>query len=427
MTVRRAEPAGARSTIERVLFRILTYKPEIDGRIIVAGALALYFLIVALPRMLWGIDVWSRLGVPTGPSLFFDTRNLTAALECRRLGFDPLVESPCDPWGRPLNYPRVWLALRWLGLNQSHTTVLGLLFVALFLGSIFVLVGRISLGRGILIAVAVCSPSVMFAIERANMDIVVFTLLVLAVLAWRTRTRWGETVSPFVVLLGATAKIYPVFGLPAYLFVRRRGAAVAAIVCAAIFLAYALITIGDIQAIARVAPQGDYHSFGARILPASIYHRFVPDRWQGGDLTKQLVAVVPVLLAAPFVWFRGRRRLAEPDQDADSSTRLAFYLGSLIFLGTFAIGNNFDYRLVFMLLTLPQLFDWVTDEAGDPRRWLAAITIAIVLALLWIGALSEPLGLTDEVVTWATVGLLLALLAASVPRLRTVLGVIRTP
>jgi hypothetical protein len=426
VTVRRAEPAGARSTIERFLFRILTYKPDVDGRIIVAGALAVYFLIVAVPRILWGIDVWSRLGVPTGPSLFFDTRNLTAALECRRLGFDPLVESPCDPWGRPLNYPRVWLALRWLGLNQSHTTALGLLFVALFLGSIFVLVGRISLGRGILIAVAVCSPSVMFAIERANMDIVVFTLLVLAVLAWRTRTRWGETVSPFVVLLGATAKIYPVFGLPAYLFVRRRGAAVAAIVCAAIFLAYALITIGDIQAIARVAPQGDYHSFGARILPAAIYHRFVPDRWQGGDLTKQLVAVVPVLVAAPFVWFRGRRRLAEPDQDADSSTRLAFYLGSLIFLGTFAIGNNFDYRLVFMLLTLPQLFDWVTDEA-DPRRWLAAITIAILLILLWIGALSEPLKLTDEVVTWATVGLLLALLAASVPRLRTVLGVIRTP
>jgi hypothetical protein len=426
VTVQTAEPAGARSTIERFLFRILTYKPDVDGRIIVAGALAVYFLIVAVPRMLWGIDVWSRLGVPTGPSLFFDTRNLTAALECRRLGFDPLVESPCDPWGRPLNYPRVWLALRWLGLNQSHTTALGLLFVALFLGSIFVLVGRISLGRGILIAVAVCSPSVMFAIERANMDIVVFTLLVLAVLAWRTRTRWGETVSPFVVLLGATAKIYPVFGLPAYLFVRRRGAAVAAIVCAAIFLAYALITIGDIQAIARVAPQGDYHSFGARILPAAIYHRFVPDRWQGGDLIKQLVAVVPVLVAAPFVWFRGRRRLAEPDQDADSSTRLAFYLGSLIFLGTFAIGNNFDYRLVFMLLTLPQLFDWVTDEA-DPRRWLAAITIAILLILLWIGALSEPLKLTDEVVTWATVGLLLALLAASVPRLRTVLGVIRTP
>jgi Glycosyltransferase family 87 len=383
---------------------------------------------VAIPRMVWGIDIWPRLGVPSGPSLFFDTRNLTAALECRRLGFDPLLESPCDPWGRPLNYPRVWLALRWLGLNQSHTTALGLLFVAIFLGSVFLLVGRISLGKGVVVALAVCSPSVMFAVERANMDIVVFALMVVAVLAWRTRTRWGEAASPLVVLLGATAKIYPVFGLPAYLFARRRGGAIVAIACAAMFAVYAMVTLGDIQAIARVAPQGDYHSFGARILPASIYHRFVPERWQGGLLIKQAVAIVPLVVAAPFVWLWGRRRLAEPDPNADSATRVAFYLGSLIFLGTFAVGNNFDYRLVFLLLTLPQLFDWVTDEAGDPRRWLASLTVAAVLTLLWVGALSEPLMLTDELVTWTTVVLLAALLAASVPRIRALWrAIIRTP
>src|SRR5215207_5064434 len=191
MTMQRTElPEAKRSPIERALVNILIYRPDIDGRIIVAGALAVYFLIVAIPRMVWGVDIWPRLGVPSGPSLFFDTRNLTAALECRRLGFDPLIESPCDPWGRPLNYPRVWLALRWLGLNQSHTTALGLLFVAIFLGSVFVLVGRISLGKGILVALAVCSPSVMFAVERANMDIVVFALMVIAVLAWRTPSRW---------------------------------------------------------------------------------------------------------------------------------------------------------------------------------------------------------------------------------------------
>ena len=426
MTMQRTElPEAKRSTIERALVNILIYRPDIDGRIIVAGALAVYFVVVAIPRLFWGIDIWPRLGVPSGPSLFFDTRNLTAALECRRLGFDPLVESPCDPWGRPLNYPRVWLVLRWLGLNQSHTTVLALFFILLFLGSVFLLFGRMSLGKGVLIALAVCSPSVMFAIERANMDIVVFTLLVIAVLAWRTPSRWVEAASPFVVLLGATAKIYPVFGLPAFLFVRRRGPALAAILCAAIFAVYAFATIQDIQAIARIAPQGEQHSFGARILPAAIYHRFVSDRWEGGVLIKQLVAIIPLVGASLFVWLRGRRRLAEPDQNAGSSARLAFYLGSLIFLGTFALGNNFDYRLVFMLLTLPQLFDWVTDPA-DPRGWLAGVTIVVVLTLLWIGALSGPLRLTDEVVTWATVGLLVALLGASVPRVRTMWRVMRS-
>jgi hypothetical protein len=69
----------------------------------------------------------------------------------------------------------------------------------------------------------------------------------------------------------------------------------------------------------------------------------------------------------------------------------------------------------------------VSEVPVDPRGRLAGITIAVVLALLWIGAVSEPLALTDEVVTWATVGLMLALLAASVPRLRTIWGVIRSP
>jgi hypothetical protein len=409
------------------MFRVLAYRSDVDGRIFLAGAIGIYFLVVAIPRAGWGIDIWPRLGVPSGPSLFFDTRNLTAALECRRLGFDPLVESPCDPWGRPLNYPRVWLVLRWLGLNQSHTVPLALFFIALFLFSIFVLVGRVSVGRGMLISVAVCSPSVMFAVERANMDIVVFTVLVLGVVVWRFRERWGGIASPLLVLLAATAKIYPVFGLPAYLFVRRREAAITALVCSAAFAVYALVTIGDIEAIARIAPQGEYHSFGARILPAAIYHEFVPDRWQGGDITKQLVAVIPLMIGGALLWLAGRRRLPEPDETHDSPTRLAFYLGSMIFLGTFAVGNNFDYRLVFMILMLPQLFEWAGEAPRDPRGGLAATTIAVVLFLLWIGALSEPLALTDEVVTWAAVGSLLALLGASVPRLRSVLKVIRSP
>ena len=153
MTTRNAERAGSvRGTLERRLLTILTYRPDIDGRLLVVAVLG-----VVLPRRCRSavpveLDIWPRLGVPSGPSLFFDTRNLTAALECRRLGFDPLVQNPCDPWGRPLNYPRVWLALRWLGLNQSHTVALALLFIIVFLGSILLLTGRVSLGRGSLVA-----------------------------------------------------------------------------------------------------------------------------------------------------------------------------------------------------------------------------------------------------------------------------------
>lgn len=413
------------SRVQALMLGVVNYRQDIDGRMFVVAALAVYFLIVALPRILFGANIWPALGVPTGPSLFFDTRNVTAALECRRLGYDPLVQNPCDPWGRPLNYPRVWLILRWLGLNQSHTDALAIIFIGLFVCSILLLVGRISLGRGMLVALAACSPSVMFAIERANMDIVVFSILVLAVIFWRRKTKAARMASPLIVLAAATAKIYPIFAMPSYLFLRSRRALIAALFCLVAFGVYALLTIGDIQDVARVAPQGDYHSFGARILPAAIYHRFVPSRWQGGLVTKQLLAIIPMLVVAPAVWIVGRRRFQRADPTAESSDRLSFYIGSIIFIGTFAVGNNFDYRLVFLLLTLPQLLDWISD-ASDTRSSLASIATLAVLFLFWIGALSGPLRLYDEAATWAALALLGVLLAASIPPIRAIWHTIRS-
>jgi hypothetical protein len=403
------------SRLQRGLFRIVTLRPEIDGRVLAAVVLAFYFLAVAIPRLFWNINIWPELGVPRAPTLFLDTRVVTAGLECRRLGFDPLSYNPCDPLGRPLNYPRVWLLLRWLGLNQSHTDVLAIAFIVLFLATLFLMVGRISLGKGALLAVALCSPSVMFAIERANTDIVIFSLLAVAVLVWRKQSARARVASPLIVLVAATMKIFPFFGLPAYLFVKRRGVALAALACMAAFAVYAFAFRGDLAAVARGTPQGDYNAYGARILPAAMYHRFVPHRWQGGGLTKQLLAILPLAIGTPALWIVGRRRLPKPDRGAGSWHRLAFYLGSLLFLGTFAAGNNWDYRLVFILLTMPQLFQWIAEPSRDPRGPLAAVATVSIILLLYVGALSKPLGLMDELATWATAGLLLTLLSASIP------------
>jgi hypothetical protein len=400
---------------------IAAFRPDLDGRILAGGILAAYVLVIAVPRVIWGINIWPRLGVPAAPTLFFDTRVVTAGLDCRRLGFDPLTYNPCDPAGRPLNYPRVWLLLRWLGINQSHTELLAVVFIVLFLCALFLLLGRISLGEGALVSVALCSPSVMFGIERGNTDLVVFSMMAFAVLAWRRRDSAGEVLSPLLVLLAAILKIFPVLGLPAYLVARRRRASVVALTCIAVMVVYLLLFKSDIESIARGTPQGEYDSYGARILPATIYHALALDRWRGGSVAKQLLAIVPVVIATPWVWVLGRRTRPRPDHGTGGWRRLAFHLGSLLFLGTFLATNSWDYRLVFILLTLPQLFAWITDPAPDPRGALAAITTVFLLVLLWIGALSAPLHTMDELATWASAGLLLALLAASVPGLGEIL------
>lgn len=401
--------------VQRAVFKITAYRPERDGRIVAAGALVAYFMVVAIPRLFWGINLWPRLlGVPAAPTLFFDTRVITAGLDCRRMEFDPLRYNPCDVQGRPMNYPRVWLLLRWLGVGQSQTDVLAVIFIGMFLASFFLLMGRLTVGEGAIVALAACSPTVMFGVERANVDIVVFALVAAAAFAWRSGRRRGEVAGPPLVLVAALLKLYPLFALPSYLMTRRRNAAVTAVVCIAVFAAYTLVFRADIEAIARATPQGQYNAYGARILPAAIYHRFVPQAWGAGSIVKQALAIVPLLIGAPMAWVIGRRRQPRPDVGEGDWPRLAFTMGSLLFVGTFAVGNNFDYRLVLLLLTLPQLFRWIRDPSPDPRGPLAAGATVSILILLWIGPLSRPLALSDELVTWATAGILLILLSASI-------------
>jgi Glycosyltransferase family 87 len=401
--------------------RLLLLAPGVDGRIAVVAAVVVYLTVIATGRLVWRVDLWPSLGVPSGPSLFFDARNLTAAWESERLGYDPLYESPRDPRGRPLTYPRVWLLLGGLGLDQSHTIVLACILIgALFLYFVL-LIGRVPLGTGLVLAVAACSPAVMFAVERANMDVALFSVIAAALLAWRSWPSVARILSPALVLLAATAKLYPAFALPAFVITRDRIAARAALACLAAFALYVVSNMSDLTHIAAIATQGELFSYGARILPAHLYHQVGADRWAGPPLLKQMVAVVPlaVIVTALAGWIRARQAQQIDGVPGSTTALLALHIGTLIYLGTFAIGNSFDYRLVFLLLTLPQLAAW----ARTPEHHLSSLalsTLVAILVLLWVGSVSHALALWDEVASWVVAGLLAAIGVATVPRLAAI-------
>jgi hypothetical protein len=403
------------------LSRVLTWRSSVDGRWVVAGAVIVYLSFVATGRLLWGVDLWPFLGVPSGPSLFFDARNLTAAWESSRLGYDPLYVNPRDPWGRPLMYLRPWLLLGALGLDQSHTMIVGIVLVTAMFVSFMALAGRVPMGTGVVLALAACSPAVMLAVERANMDIALFSLVSLALLLWGAAARPAAVVSPILTLVGAMAKLYPIFALPAFIVSGSRTAARTAILCITVFAVYCMYSVKDIRHVAQIAIQGEALSYGARILPAHLYHQFGADRWAGPAAVKQLVAVIPLACLALMIVFRIRRRLLPPRTEKIPATAalLGLHVGALIYLGTFAIANNFDYRLVFLLLTLPQLMEWASMPAHRFSS-LAATTLTSIVILLWVGSLSEQLHLWDELASWIVAGELTALLAVTLPGLSCV-------
>jgi hypothetical protein len=104
----------------------------------------------------------------------------------------------------------------------------------------------------------------------------------------------------------------------------------------------------------------------------------------------------------------------------------AFWVGAAVYVGTFLLGNNWDYRLTFLIFTIPQLVQW-QSAAPVKSRWLYWGIFTVMLASCWsmpitnyyIRAYDNEYDLRiktfDEIMNWGLYIGLLYLLVASAP------------
>lgn len=331
---------------------------------VLAGMVTGYF---ALLLALGGHHSWNELGVPPVSPGFFDLRSVTSGWECARQHLGAWPENPCDPGGRPENYPRIWMAASILGLGEDDTYVIGaVLVVAFFVAAFLVLPRQAPVAQALVYGLALCSPAVMFGVERGNVDIGLFAVVVAAGLVMR-RTPYGAPAASALLLAAAILKLFPIAAVGMLTGLRRRTAIVCISSVGAVFAVYAAATLGDIRTIERVLPQGDEYAYGLHILGGWL-GRIVgrPRMWD--------VAIVVVTLAAAVAL---RRRICldtTPSRELD-----LFCAGAGIYVATYALVRSADYRLVFLLLTIPQLARWAAA-----RRALPIATLAGVLLTLWL-------------------------------------------
>src|SRR5512142_2615579 len=98
------------------------------GLLLLAGLL-FYFM---------GESAWRLWNIPVMRPSFADARSILTGVVSQRLGYDPLVQSPADPFGRPMGYPRLWLLLGLLPLSPVNTPALAAVEIALFIAALFI-------------------------------------------------------------------------------------------------------------------------------------------------------------------------------------------------------------------------------------------------------------------------------------------------
>ncbi len=343
--------------------------------------------------------MWSLWRFETMTPPFADLRNLTGAAESISMGYDPLYVNPQDPWNRPLNQPRfVQYILAILNINLGHTIAIGILFIVLFFVGIFISLKEIDNSTAIGLASVIFSPAIVLGLERGNHDLFIFFLVSLALFLSSYPMRSGS-----VLLLAAFIKLFPVFALTYVFKYPKKTQIILFLSFITAFAIYILLNRADWPQVFN-STQKAYGivAYGVRTYSKS------------SDITSYIPLMAIIVSSLVFyvnlLYLYGFRQ-------GDRSYIDTFRVGAGIYLGTFLLGNNFAYRLMFLIFVIPQSIAWRKDAT---RGFISLITLVSIWvscwSMWWKGIFPKDLiGAIDEIGNWVLFASLFYLFLSSLP------------
>ena len=330
-----------------------------------------------------------QIGVVPLPLPFADFRTITSGVEFYGQGGNPYRDGSYDFMGRAFNYPPIWLKLSFLGLPHEDVRFVYLVLASLFSLGLGMLFWRNTTKAWYLYIPFLYSPPVILALERCNTDLLIFFIIVAAVLLSQgANSSFKNWIAGAFILVASMLKVFPVFGLVCFLRTSWKRSLILIIPIGLLSLAY-FFSIRPILTFIQVnTPYSQYLSFGIKVIP----------HYMAKNYSQALATSIFILawLAVGIILYRGyrsgRNQLSITDEDA-YDVRL-FRVGGVLFITAYLLGNSFDYRLIFLLLTLPLVFRLFREDRPNRRMCLSYLILLGIV--LWLNDLS-PIFRKNEV------------------------------
>lgn len=363
----------------------------------------------------WLLRKWN---IPIDPPGFHDSRQFAWAAEAYAQGYDPLIKNPVNPRGHQLNYPRIWHLLFALGINESHTNILGSIVVILFfIGiGIFWFSGKFDNLTYVILSIAILSPAVMLGVERSNIELVLFFILSLALIV----NYYSIISALFLFIFASLLKLYPFFALVYLLKENRKKFWTLFLSALGIFMIYAVFSFNDFIQVFKTTPQLVGSSFGINVWWMGLRN----SRFFGLPISDSLALFLKAIsyLSAFLILLSSlllSMRLKNTKQYEQGQYLDAFRVGASIYIGCFILMNTHDYRLIFLIFTVPQLTAWLVNK-GKNISLPPLVTLSAMLLSLWSSFIMHFLGrkttfAIEEFSNWIIFAGLLYLFFSSLP------------
>jgi hypothetical protein len=324
----------------------------------------------------------SLLGVEPFSFPFLDAHAVLAAAECGRQGVEVYLSNPCDALGRPHAYSPLWLAIVPGSLGTGATGWVGASLDLLFLLSFTVVLRPRTAGELFILGAAAVSPMTVYALERANNDLVIFLLVICGAMLF-TIPRPYRLFSYGLFVTAGLLKYYPLVLLVlAAREGRRDGLVIAgAVILALVFLAVAFYPELSLAA-ASIPPGASFFTdaFSARNLPFGFAEAL------GKGVSRALIAASLLSALSGLAvarTLRTLRLLGREQFDWAAGETQFLVIGGLLVAACFFAGQNVNYRGIFLLPVVSGLV-CLHRSVKDPEvRRFCGQMIAAVLFIMW--------------------------------------------
>ena len=361
---------------------------DIKSRRFIPLILVLGYLSILISCLIIGWSkTWSFLQIPTMYPKFADMRTVQGSLYSVSLGLNPQISNPGDPWGRVMNYPSVWIDIAdFLNLqSESNYIIFIFLQIVLFLGCLITLT-RIT--PSFFLILLCFSTSTLLCIERGNNDLLVFSFVFLAL-------RFQNLTAILLISIATLVKIYPMFAMTA--FIKNHKVFFPILMGSLLSI---LLVMPEFTRIRNGTPIGYTLSYGS----SSVSEVFAQNLQV--KLPSIVISICLIIISLVLYLLKFTNELLKVSNIKRLDKEM-FFAGGSIYVFTFILASNYDYRLIFLLLCVPMILKFSSSI-------LKFILIFCLLLAFNAGPISQLIGTLGSILNLIAKLLLFVLIFAKI-------------
>ena len=286
---------------------------------------------------------------------FLDFRCYQAIVPTVEAGLNPYIENPFDPFARPFNLPFIWFYIaRFINLeNEMIFNFVIFLFIFFYCYSVFMITNLLNTNKKIFLAtLLIISTSSMLLIERGNTDMIIFFLILCS--AFNSH----YIKSSVFIFLATILKVYPIFAFFIN-FKNMKSFLVSIAIATGAFLTFFRQLNFFYSNTSSSSDTGFVFGLGA--ISNAILKGFNRIEFNLLESFTNIPSVIHIFLILCvfiliIIFYLINKKKSSIINFNDIENRL-FLAGSCIYCGSFIFFSSYDYRLVFLIFTIPYFFN----------------------------------------------------------------------